>query len=124
MKNTAVKNWTFRKKERVVTVTNGQSEELELPSTFEYELICPPAALFDPSGLLRVADKAKLTDALVFASSQETDVGGTLSLSLSLSLSPHLALKLLLKMWCSSAIASCIVGQNVVRVENMDVSVP
>ncbi|GFN80278.1 LOW QUALITY PROTEIN: hypothetical protein PoB_000678400 [Plakobranchus ocellatus] len=57
----------------LITVTNGLSEELDLPSVFEYELSCPPAALFDPSGLLREPDKAKLTDALVSAASQESE---------------------------------------------------
>ncbi|GFN75907.1 hypothetical protein PoB_000241300 [Plakobranchus ocellatus] len=57
----------------MVTVTNGLSDELDLPSVFEYELSCPPAALFDPSGLLRESDKAKLTDALVPAASQESE---------------------------------------------------
>ncbi|GFO27369.1 hypothetical protein PoB_005387400 [Plakobranchus ocellatus] len=46
---------------------------MDLPSKFEYELSCPPAALFDPSGLLRESDKAKLTGALVSAASQESE---------------------------------------------------
>ncbi|GFN75843.1 hypothetical protein PoB_000234900 [Plakobranchus ocellatus] len=100
MKDNAVKDYTFRKREQVVimgvkasaevdgetlqvdpqllfqrriTVSNGLSEELDLPSVFEYELSCPPAVLFDPSGLLRESDKAKLTDALVPAASQESE---------------------------------------------------
>ena len=100
MRNTAVQEYTLRKKEqvvtmgliasakvdcetfrvdpqllfqRLVTVANGLSEELDLPSVFEYELSCPPAALFDPSGLLREADKAKLADALVLAASQVSE---------------------------------------------------
>ncbi|GFO18891.1 hypothetical protein PoB_004539600 [Plakobranchus ocellatus] len=59
--------------QRLITVANGLSDELDFPSVFEHELSCPPAALFDPSGLLREADKAKLTDALVSAASQESE---------------------------------------------------
>ena len=101
MRNTAVKDYKFRKTElvvamglkasakvdgealqvdpqllfqRLVTVANGLSEELDLPPVFEYELSCPPAALFDPSGLLREADKAKFADALVLAAPPESEL--------------------------------------------------
>ena len=100
MRNTDVKDYTFRKKvqvvsmgvkasakvdgkalqvdpqllfQRLVTVANGLSEELDLPSLFEYELSFPPAALFESSSLLREANKAKLADALVLAASLESE---------------------------------------------------
>ena len=56
--------------QRLIIATNGL--ELGLPSTFD-ELSCP-SALIDPSGWLRVADKAKLTDALESAAIRETEM--------------------------------------------------
>ncbi|GFR71528.1 hypothetical protein ElyMa_002096100 [Elysia marginata] len=65
-----------------VTVANGLSGDLDLPSVFKYELSCTPAALFDPPGLLRQADKAKLVDALVvlstFKESEQNVAGETI----------------------------------------------
>ncbi|GFS01233.1 hypothetical protein ElyMa_001091600 [Elysia marginata] len=109
MRNAAVKDYTFKKKDqvvtmavkvsakvdsetlqvdlqllfqRLVTVANGLSDDLDLPSVFKYELSCTPAALFDPSGLLREADKAKLVDALVvlsaFKESEQNVAGETI----------------------------------------------
>ncbi|GFS25691.1 hypothetical protein ElyMa_007033200 [Elysia marginata] len=106
MRNAAAKDYTFKKKDEVLTigvkvsakidgetlqvdpqllfqrlvkVENGLSDDLDLPSVFKYELSCTPADLFDPSGLLREADKAKLVDALVVLSAfneSEQNVAG------------------------------------------------
>ena len=57
----------------LIIATNGLI--LGLPSTFEYELSCP-SALIDPSGWLRVADKAKLTDVLESAAFRGTEMWG------------------------------------------------
>ncbi|GFO49179.1 hypothetical protein PoB_007568400 [Plakobranchus ocellatus] len=84
MKDNAAKDYTLRRKEQVVTmgvkasakvdgetlqvgpqllfqrlitVANRLSDELDLPSVFEYQLSCPPAALFDPSAASQESEK-------------------------------------------------------------------
>ena len=51
--------------QRLVTAANGQPDESELSSLFEFEHSTPPPSLFEPSGLLRESHKSGLADALM-----------------------------------------------------------